>query len=482
MVIVAFAAWFGFLTHAQAGSLIVTNGSSDDPRLTGVTRAASEDSGPPRVIGVGAFVDLFDVVSVVARTADDDCGGVVSLDQWRGELDDGRAQAATLQTSRALSTFAAAELETACLDKPPAASDLVRLELALADLHRSLTTVGDDAEERASHQTEADNALDRAALFGLGLAAPPGFDVDLLDEFDARRDALAATDGATRQPRILFAGQVIGTRLNGRPVDGVSTGVAGLNLVQAVDGGKVTAAALIRLKPGSSTLVWVMPGGQPRSSGDVALALGALARGHADDGLLAAAAMLVGDARYAVSRADAIDVYSASGGALSLVDTVDARQRLAVDAWHGAIGVGPLVRFAVRPGGPEDAGGLAAGLTLAGSWAVRPELVLGLAVRPAATRASLPPESGGGSRFRATIPIALEGRWERADRALTPVLGAQVGMDVLGGGDPTGFYGAALGGVARGIGQAGALRAEARIGGGPGLIFADLSVGTELRF
>ncbi len=475
------AVWLAFLAHAVAGPLLVTNGTAADPRLTGVTRAVSGDDGPPRVIGVGAFVDLFDVVSVVARTADDDCGGVVALDAWRSELDEGRAQATTLQTSRALSTFAAAELETACLDKPPAASDLVRLELALADLHRSLATQGDDPEERASHQTEADSALDRAALFGLGLAAPAGFDSDLLNDFDARRQTLAESDAVGR-PQILFAGHVTGTRLNGRPVEGLSTGIAGMNLVQAVEGGKVTAAAFIRLKPGSSTLVWVSPGGQPRAAGDVALALTALARGRADDGMLAAAAMLVGDVRYAVSRADGIDVYGVSNAALTLLDSVDARQRLAVGAWHGAVGVGPLIRYAARPGGPADASGLAGGLELTASWALKPEFALGLAVRPAATRASLPPESGGGSRFRASIPIAVEGRWEHADRALTPVLGAQIGLDVLGGHDRTAFFGAAVGGIAQGIGQAGALRAEVRVGGGPGLIFADVGVGTELRF
>lgn len=465
---------------AFAAPLVVTNGSAEDPRVASVVREPGQ--GAARVIGVGAFIDLFDVISVVARTADSDCGGVIDLDAWRAELDDGRQQATTLQTTRALSTFAAAEVETACLDQPPAASDLVRLELSLAGLHRSLAQVDDDPEARWSHQEEADAALDRAAMFGLNLAAPSGFDQALLDDFDARREALAADDGSAPQPRILFAGQVTGTRLNGRPVAGVSRGVAGLNLVQAVEGGKVTAAALVRLKPGSSTLIWVAPGKAPRGTGDVALAVSALAREQPDDGLLAGAASLVGDVRFAVSRADSVRVYGVVDGRLALLDAVDARQRARVDAWRGAVGAGPVARFALRPGGADDASGLSAGLSLDGAWAVRPQVVLGIAVMPTATRRSLPPESGGGSRFRATIPVAISGRWERATAALAPVVGLQAGMDIVGGGEPLAVYGAAVGGVSKGFGQAGALRAQVRVGGGPGLVFADATVGTELRF
>lgn len=476
---------------AEASPLLVTNGKADDPRVqqllrSGIARDGDDKNAAP-VISVGAFSDLFDVVSLVARTGDEDCGGIVSLDDWRAELSLGRAQTSTLQTSRALSTFASAEVETACLDRPPAATDLVQLQLALADLHRQLAQISDDPEERGSHQSEADAALNRAAVFGMGLAAPAGFEGELLDDFDARRGVLGA-GGGSRQTHLLFVGKIAGARLNGRPIEaGVTDGVAGLNLLQAVENGSVTASMHLRLSPGSSTLVWVNPGGEARSSEDVVLALGQLARGGRDDGMLAGAAQLVnsGETRFAAVREDGVDLYEVRGPLLVRVEAVDARERKAVREWRGAVSAGPLLRYSLRPGEPERPSGLAAGLDLSASLAVAGPLsglVLGVSVRPASTRTSLAPENGGGSLFRASVPVAIGARWERPGRALTPALGAQVGVDVLGAPFAPGVYGAAVLGIAGGIARAGGLRAEARIGGGPGLLFGDLTVATEMRF
>ncbi len=479
---------------ANAAPLLVTNGRADDPRVQQLVHPDA-DGVIPRVIGVGAFADLFDVLSLTGRSSDDDCGGPVALDAWRAELDEGRSETTMLQTAKALSTFASAEAETACLDRPPAASDLVRLELALTDLHRQLAQVADDPQERASHQSEASAAMDRAAVFGIGLAAPAGFDSGLLDDFDARRAVLAASNNA-RQPRILFAGRVVGTRLNGRPVEqGVTPGVAGMNLLEAVDGGKVTASLLVRLAPGSSTLVWVEPGGQPKQLGDIALALDHLAANATDDGLLSGAARLVAEApvapgdpldvRFAAVRSNGVDLYEVRGDTLAGVEAVDAVVHNAVRAWRGALTIGPLLRYEARPGAAGAPSGMAMGLELAGSYAVGGALhglVLGASVRPASTRTALSTESGGGSRFRATVPSAVEARWERPDRGLTPVFGAQFGVDILGAPYPAAPYGAAVAGVAAGIGQAGGVRAEARFGGGPGLLFGDLTLATEVRF
>ncbi|MSP56813.1 MAG: hypothetical protein EXR69_14610 [Myxococcales bacterium] len=490
------------IPDVHASPLLVTNGQADDPRVVQLLRssivhgsegggaasdndARSESKAP--VISVGAFSDLFDVVSLVGRTGDEDCGGIVSLDDWRADLSRGRSQTTTLQTSRALSTFASAELETACLDRPPAATDLVQLQLALADLHRQLAQLADEPQQRGSHQSEADEALNRAALFGMGLAAPAGFDGELLDDFDARRGVLGA-GGRHRKTDLLFVGSVASVRLNGRPVEaGVTNGVPGLNLLQAVENGSVTASMHLRLSPGSSTLVWVNPGGEARTSEDVVLALGQLARGGVDDGILAGGAQLVngGETRFAAVREDGVDLYEVRGPILVRVQEVDARERKAVRDWRGAVSAGPLVRYTQRPGVSDQPSGLAAGLDLSASFAVPGPLsglVLSVAARPASTRTSLPPEDGGGSLFRASVPVAAGARWERPGRALTPALGAQLGVEMLGVPFPPSVYGAAVLGLAGGIGRAGGLRAEARVGAGTGLLFGDLTIATELRF
>jgi hypothetical protein len=87
--------------------------------------------------------------------------------------------------------------------------------------------------------------------------------------------------------------------------------------------------------------------------------------------------------------------------------------------------------------------------------------------------------------FRASVPLTLEGRWERSQRTLTPVLGLMVGADILGASETAGFaqgFGAATAGAAMAIGTAGGLRAEVRVGAGPGLVFGDATLATELRF
>ena len=220
-------------TGARAGTLVVTATSpavQSDARLTRMTGDQA------RIVSVSAFTDLFDVVSVVNRAADDDCGGRVDLDAWRTSLQEARAQTTMLQTARALSMFAAAEVEAACLDRPPAAVDLVALQLSLADVHGQLADASEDDEERSSHRSEAEAALARAAVFGMGIAAPAGFDSALLAELDVRRDALTES-ARRRQPRLIFVGQSSGIRLNGRPVapNEALGGVAGTNLVQVVE-------------------------------------------------------------------------------------------------------------------------------------------------------------------------------------------------------------------------------------------------------
>ena len=464
--------------------------------------------GKARIVGVSAFTDLFDVVSVVNREADADCGGSVDLAAWRTSLQDARAQVSMLQTTRALSMFAAAEVEAACLDRPPAAVDLVALQLALADVHGQLADAPDTGapdtgalntseEERSSHRSEADAALDRAAVFGMGIAAPAGFDSTLLAAFDARRATLTEATGR-RQPRVIFVGQASGIRLNGRPVapNEPIGAVAGTNLVQVVEGGQVTAAQLVKLVAGSSTLVWVAPGAQRLSAEDIAHALTQPGASDSGTAVLVAAAELLrssgaGDiVRYAVVGKDAVDIYDAVDDKLMITESLDEPERREVRSWSAAIAIGPVVRYASRSAPSSGASatgpaGLAAGFDFSASWAVRRNVVLNLGVRPAATRADLPVEAGGGSLFQASVPLTVGGRWERTERKLTPVFGLLCGVDIVAGPESTGFgnlFGAATAGAAMAIGSAGGLRAEARIGGGPGLLFGDASLATELRF
>jgi hypothetical protein len=331
----------------------------------------------------------------------------------------------------------------------------------------------------------------------MGIAAPAGFDSTLLAAFDARRASLTEAAGR-RQPRVIFVGQASGIRLNGRPVapNQPIGAVAGTNLVQVVEAGQVTAAQLVKLVAGSSTLVWVAPGAQRLSSEDIAQALAQPGASDTGVAVLVAAAELLrssGSAdlvRYAVVGKDAVDIYDAVGGELKVTESLNDPQRREVRSWRGAVAIGPVLRYASRSA-PADAAsasgpvGLAAGLDLSASWAVRPNIVLSLGVRPAATRADLPIEQGGGSLFRASVPLTLEGRWERTERKVTPVFGLMCGVDIVASPEIAGFakmFGAATAGAAMAIGSAGGLRAEARIGGGPGLLFGDATIATELRF
>lgn len=468
----ALAAWLA--APAYAAPLVV--GSEPDPRVQALAGAPSVDA--------EAFVGRFRMVSVVDRAADNDCGGEVALERWQDDLEVGRRLMSTLKTAGALAVFSAAELEAACLDVPPSASDLVTLQLALADTHLQIAMAETDPDAQALHQRESDAALTRAAVFGIDLAAPPGFDDTLLMDFDARRGALAGA--ADDRPRLVIAGRSAGVRLNGRPaaLQVPIDAVPGLNLVQAVDGGRVTAAALVTLEPGSRTLVWVEPGGAPRDAAAVRQAVAGLDPAGlvdvtaGDDALLSAAAMLVGTAdtpvRYAAAAPTGAAVYGVQKGHLHALAVSTDRLRPQVTAWRVAVGTGPELRYTL---GASPA--LAAGAGLQVSYAVHPKVVLGLAARPTATREPLPVAAGGGSLFRATVPLALEARYEKADAPWTPVLGLSGGAEL--GSGPVRPFGAATAGAAVGIGAAGGLRAEARIGGGAQGLSLGVTVQTELR-
>jgi hypothetical protein len=451
----------------------------------------------PEAITSDELVDRVRLVSVTRREGDEDCGGPVGLTDWRARLDAARQRLQLLDFEAALSGFVALELEAACLVAAPSASDLFRVELSVAEAHVFLArAAGRDVGAARFHGAEADAALARAAAFGEGLASPADLDPDVAAVWAEVRGRLKAED----RPIVVVAGPGarVGARLNGRPLaNGAIVAVSGGNLVQSSDGSRVTAAAMVPLGAGSRTVVWLAPGEGGRDTGDVLLAVGELARGEdADEALLAAVGRAAASEAWFVGRREGeVVLWEARGEALA--EVVVASRRPVRDATPasepGARAMSAGVAWAVGWSGlhGDELDGMSGGNTgpvLFSRVQVRDRWYAAFTLHPAANWTPLPAELGGGTLWRATVPVRAGARWLVTDAPVRPEVGLDLGVQFLGcyadeDGCTQRMSGLAVaeGGVALPSGDHAAFRAQAFAGVGAGYALLGGYVGFEAR-
>jgi hypothetical protein len=452
-------------------------------------RAALDAAGVPeaRLVPPDEFVAAFDVASVTTLP-EEDCGGPVDAGEWRDRLEDARGRLQMLEFATSLAELVALEVEVVCVTAPLGASDLFRLELSIAEAHTFLSA-GAKGDAVQFHAGEATAALERAAAMGATLAPP----ADIGPETLAAYDVVKRRADPARRPRVVVAGPGarVGARFDGRPIpDGAFEAAAGQNLVQAVSGPVVTAAATVELAPASRTLLWLAPGGASITRGDLVRHVVSLTRGGATaegKALLAAAAALAGDeVVYVAQPASGVEVWRVSGDTLVRASAPDEAPPVArVEGWRVVAGAGVGGGWADLGGGALDGlGGPRTSLAAWGRVGLNDWLSLAFAVHPDAVWDENPDELGGGTMFRATIPVRAGVRAGKRVRAVAPEAGLDVGWHYFGPFDGVERMSALLvgaAGVSVGFGEAAGARVEAYGGTGAGYRVAGAWAGLEWR-
>ncbi|MES2643273.1 MAG: hypothetical protein V4850_27565 [Myxococcota bacterium] len=469
-----------------------------EARVAGL-REALVGLGYPNVVLVPAldFAAAAQLVRVEGLPSADECDRRVPIDDWRRRFEAARAGFQLLAFGDALAALVSLDLELVCLSSAPAASDLFRLELGLAEAHTFLAqAAGGDAGRRTFHEDEASGALLRAASFGASLSAPPDLSPEVLSAYDETRRRSTRED----EPRMLVTGPGarVGARVNGRPLPGIAfDAVHGANLVQAADASTITAAARLRLT-GGRTLVWLAPEGAPPSTLTVDIALAALAEGHLDaDGrtLLAAAGQLVGDGApvlYLVDDRAGLALWTDEGDGLAPKEA-DRTPPGPVEAWRFVLGAGPAGGWSSVAGGALDGlGGLNAGASVYTRIALNDWLALAVTVDPWAVAAPIPMEEGGGTLFRATVPARAGVRFGPRTSRFAVEGGVDAGLHWFGTFPEGGAEGAAevprmsflasgVVGASGAIGPRAGLRVQGWFGAGLGYVAGGASLGLEGR-
>ncbi len=432
------------------------------------------------VVDGAAFVGRLTVVSVTRRTADEDCGGTVDLGAWRTALGEARRKFQLLQFDAALADLVSLELQSACLTTIPAALDLFRLELTLADAHRLLAGQG-DARQAAFHEAEVDAALRRAVALGDDLDPPAEVSPEVLEALARARVARRPAD-----THVLVAGSGArsGARFNGRPVgDAVLDVSPGPSLVQASVAGTVTAAATLDVHAGDAVLVWLAPGERGLAPADLVGDVDSLASGPPDalaSAHLAAAARLAGDVVYAGRDGGRVVLWAPRDGRLDPLSTgaVGGPAGPAPD-WNLAVGASAGGGYASEGGEMTSPGGRLLGgfygrVGVAPRWSVAVSLAPDLGWEPLGER----------TLFRMTVPLRVGVRYGARERGWTPEFGLDAGAQYFGvvdGADRLSPVFTASGGASHGWGRRRGVRLEAFAGAGLGYATLGAAVGVEGR-
>ncbi len=466
-------------------AVLPASGAPDDRRVHDALTAAGFTD--VTLVGGGAFIDGFEIVTVNARQNDQDCGGPVALDGWRRRLVVARGRFQMLAFEQAVGELVAIELEAACLESAPSASDLFAVELALAEAHGFLAQEAADGAGRGFHQEEVAAALDRAAAFGVDLSTPADVDAEVLSGLDAARARVTSQV----RPRVVVAGPGarVGARFNGRPLQGGAfDGVAGANLVQGATGSTITAAASVPLRARSRTLIWLAPGAAPKAAGELLQELASLARVGADGKtpLLGAAAQLAdGDVIYVGGEDGRVTLWRPVGDHLRKIGPVDETPLFVAkpaDEWRGVFGVGVGGGWSSVGGGElEGLGGPNAGFALYGRYAVAPMWAVALTLNPTANWRPLEAAEGEGTLFRGTVPVRAGARWGGHQEGWQGEVGLDVGAHFFGtyAEERVGFLACAAGAITHDLGKRGGIRGE--MWGGAGLGYAVLGASVALE-
>ncbi|MDP2315439.1 MAG: hypothetical protein Q8P41_21255 [Pseudomonadota bacterium] len=465
------------------------------PERVELLRGALAERGHPDAVLVPAedYANAADLVRVEGLPDAEECDHRVPIDDWRSRFQAARAQFQLLAFADALAELVSLDVELVCLSSPPAASDLFRLELGLAEAHTFLAqSAGKDAGRRGFHEGEAQGALERAASFGASLSAPADLPADVLAAYDATRRKNARED----TPRVVVTGPGarVGARFNGRPLLTIAfDAVPGVNLVEAADGATVTAAARLRLGDGR-TLVWLAPEGEPPLNTTVADALEALAEHNIeDDGrmLLAAAGHLVGDGArvlYVVDDRAGLVLWEASGDTLAVVEAAELRPTT-VDTWRFVVGAGPSVGWTSISGGAlEGLGGPNAGVSVHARVAVAEWIAVAMTVDPWAVASPIPLEQGGGTLMRATVPGRVGVRFGRRTGRIAVEGGVDAGIHWFGAFPQGGvdvprvsFLAGGAAGISGALGPGVGMRFQGWFGAGLGYVGGGVTLGLEGR-
>lgn len=472
-------------------TVVVSATEGPEPEALGHALAAAELVAD-RTLDGSVLGQRVRVVSVTRRAADEDCGGTVDLGDWRGRTDAARDELNRLKFDQALADLVNLELQTACLTSAPAASDLFRVELLVAEAHRLLAD-GGDADQHDFHEGEMQGALARAAVFGTGLASPPDASPEVLAALDEVRAGLEEE----KAPRVVVASPtgLAGVRINGRPVPvGRFDGVPGTNLVQATVAGTVTAAASVELTPGKPTLLWLAPGERAQPADVLTRDVDALGAGPVDDGaavrLAGAAALLPNPSHviYAGRDHGRVALYRAKNGTLVRVDAAVAAappvaQAAAPWTWCVGFGVGGGVATLTDETLPDVGGGrfvtsVYGRATLSGPW------LLAVSAEPDLVWRPLAPAEGHGSLYHVTLPVRAGVRYGTRGDGWSWEVGLDLGAHFYGDFDGEARWSpiaTVSGGGARGFGPKVGLRLGGWVGGGLGYALVGATLGVEAR-
>lgn len=479
-----------------ANTMIVLPPAVSEGRVAGLRVALAELGYPDAVLVPAAdFTAVAQLVRVGGLPSADECDRRVPIDDWRRRFEAARSGFQLLAFGDALASLVSLDVELVCLSSAPAASDLFRLELGLAEAHTFLAqAAAGDGGRRTFHEDEAARALLRAASFGASLSAPPDLSPEVLAAYDAARRSSSRED----EPRVMVTGPGarVGARFNGRPLPGIAfDAVLGANLVQAADASTITAAARLQLA-GGRTLVWLAADGVPPSTLTLDTALVALAEGHLDDDgrtLLAAAGQLVGDGAtvvYLVDAREGLALWTDEGGGLAPIETAPSAPR-PVDAWRFVLGAGPAGGWSSVAGGAlEGLGGPNAGVSVYSRVALTEWVALAITLDPWAVAAPIPVEQGGGTLFRATVPARVGVRFGPRTQRIAVEGGVDAGLHWFGlfegeggeGGVPRmSFLASGVVGMSGALGPRAGVRVQGWFGGGLGYVAGGASLGLEGR-
>lgn len=475
-----------------APTVVVLAGPLPDAATVLGPALGAEGDGEVWVVDPGEAVAEVELRSVVGRLGDGDCGGPVALSRWRADTDRARAALQRLDFASALDLFVQLELEMACLQGVPGASDLVRVELGLAAAHHySARSAGADLRRRAFHETETRVALARAAAWSRGLSLPPDVDPELAPALEAARE-----EGG-RGARVILAGPGTGegARLNGRPAGaGVVELAGGAALVQLTRGIQVEAAALVTLPSDGPTLLWLAPGGRPLREEGLVQDVEAWQRGAETEGTEARLAALLdalggeGPALLVTTDPQGWTAWTSTGAGLARGPAGPSPRgyRPWRWAWGAGVGLGGSTLGARSLGGEvgealDGLGGVGPGLSAWGRWKPVDELAVVLTASPWTVTERLPVAQGGGTLFRGVVPARFGARWTPAAGLLDLELGADLGVHWLGDydGQRAAPVAALAGGVAGPVGRDARMRGEVHAGVAYGYLFGGLLVGLE---
>ena len=112
---------------------VLPAGTTDDRRALFEAILAKSGMADVTLVPGEEFLAPATLVEVDGLPSSDDCPGRVSVDAWRRRLDAARERLQLLAFGPALADLVALDVDLVCLASPPAASDLFRLELAVAE-------------------------------------------------------------------------------------------------------------------------------------------------------------------------------------------------------------------------------------------------------------------------------------------------------------------------------------------------------------